>query len=95
MSGKASLEMFVHSNGGAQHRGILFSDPIDGWIEQRKFALKTLKYFGVGHRDMDQHLQLNLQDLIDHFKYVFRLQAIQFDVILINICTCILLQKFQ
>jgi methyl farnesoate epoxidase/farnesoate epoxidase len=66
--GRPEVESWCIRNDGKKNRGILFSDGVHSWNEQRRFALRTLRDFGFGKQSMEGLLQSELQALVDRFK---------------------------
>jgi len=54
---------------GVKNRGILFSDGVASWNEQRRFSLRTLRDFGFGKDSMEGLLQSEMETLVNKFKY--------------------------
>lgn len=65
--GRPDFEAWEVRN-GVKNRGILFSDGVDSWSEQRRFTLRTLRDFGFARESMQTMLHKELNDLIEAFK---------------------------
>ncbi|XP_021956777.1 cytochrome P450 2J3 [Folsomia candida] len=66
-SGRANfLKPFQDRTGGIP-RGVIFTHEAT-WVEQRRFALKTLRDFGFGKKSMESMVQQEATELIETFR---------------------------
>jgi methyl farnesoate epoxidase/farnesoate epoxidase len=66
--GRPDFQSWEARNEGKKNRGILFSDGIHSWSEQRRFTLRTLRDFGFGKQSMEGLLQSEMEALIQNLK---------------------------
>jgi methyl farnesoate epoxidase/farnesoate epoxidase len=68
--GRPDFLSWKERNEGIKNRGILFSDGVSSWSEQRRFSLRSLRDFGFGKQSMEGLLQHELKQLVETFKYI-------------------------
>lgn len=66
--GRPDFESWILRNDGFKNRGVLFTDGVSNWREQRRFTLRTLRDFGFGKQSMDGLLIEEVKELVQLFK---------------------------
>ncbi|CAG7822079.1 unnamed protein product, partial [Allacma fusca] len=65
--GRPRLNVFTASSDDGIVRGIGFTDGTH-WTEQRRFALKNLREFGIGAKSMEGKIQEEVSELVGSLK---------------------------
>jgi cytochrome P450 len=65
-AGRSDIRSMADRSGG-QVKGLIFTEGKE-WVEQRRFALRTLRDFGFGKKSMESAVHEEIKDLIETFK---------------------------
>ncbi|XP_073668957.1 cytochrome P450 2B4-like isoform X3 [Paramisgurnus dabryanus] len=64
-AGRPSTMLFSHLT---QNKGVIMADFGNGWKEHRRFALTTLRNFGLGKKSMEQRILDEVKFIISHLE---------------------------